>query len=230
MTEVIGDKDDYRLVVDQKTDEESGDQETVVPINRNEINQVTEEWRSSIKQIDTTEGTRDRRCLSRTRNDIKLFFGYWLIWLCCIIGFLGLIIKAFDNQTESWSSLSSPLIIKLFEMLDDNYDYFVYKTFTHKYHNHRLRPPCMCHHHRWRLLCHHKSATSYWLIPSMWFPGSCHESMVLFLRVSCCFPAEKKTRSIPSPDVGQPWNCLHILTTSGYVWLTWACPDRRPVQ
>jgi hypothetical protein len=33
-------------------------------------------------------------------------------------------------------------------------------------------------------------------------------SMVLFLRVSCCFPAEKKTRSIPPPDAGQPWNCL----------------------
>ena len=53
------------------------------------------------------------------RNDIKLFLGYWLIWLCCIIGFLGLIIKAFDNQTEIWAWLSSPLIIKLFEMLDD---------------------------------------------------------------------------------------------------------------
>ena len=52
-------------------------------------------------------------------------------------------------------------------------------------------------------------------------------SMVLFLRTSCCFPAEKDTRSIPPPDAGQPWNCLHILTTSGYVWLTWACPDRQ---
>ena len=48
-------------------------------------------------------------------------------------------------------------------------------------------------------------------------------SMVFFLRASCCFPAEKKTRSIPPPDAGQPWNCLHILTTSGYVWLTWTC-------
>jgi hypothetical protein len=48
------------------------------------------------------------------------------------------------------------------------------------------------------------------------------------LRTSCCFPTEKKTRSIPPPDPGQPWNCLHILTTSGYVWLTWACPGRRP--
>ena len=38
-------------------------------------------------------------------------------------------------------------------------------------------------------------------------------SMVLLLRESCCFPAEKKTRSIPPPDAGQPWNCLHILTT-----------------
>ena len=45
-------------------------------------------------------------------------------------------------------------------------------------------------------------------------------SMVFFLRASCCFPAEKKTRSIPPPDAGQPWNCLYILTTSGYVWLT----------
>ncbi len=66
------------------------------------------------------------------RNDIKLLFGYWLIWLYCIIGFLGLLIKAFDNQTESWAWLSSPLIIKLFEILDDNHDFFVYKTFTHK--------------------------------------------------------------------------------------------------
>ncbi len=31
--------------------------------------------------------------------------------------------------------------------------------------------------------------------------------MVLFLRSSCCFPAEVKTRSIPPPDPGQPWNC-----------------------
>jgi hypothetical protein len=28
-------------------------------------------------------------------------------------------------------------------------------------------------------------------------------SIVFFLRVSCCFPAEKKTRSIPPPDAGQ---------------------------
>ena len=69
---------------------------------------------------------------SSPRNDFKLFSGYWLIWLYCIIGFLDLIIKAFDNQTEIWSWLSRPLIIKLFEMLDDNHDYFVYKTFTHK--------------------------------------------------------------------------------------------------
>ncbi len=45
-------------------------------------------------------------------------------------------------------------------------------------------------------------------------------SMVLFLRASYCFPGEKKTHSIPTPDAGQPWNFLHILTTSGYVWLT----------
>jgi hypothetical protein len=44
-------------------------------------------------------------------------------------------------------------------------------------------------------------------------------SIVIFLRGSC-FPAAGKTRSIPSPDPGQPWNCLHILTTSGYVHFT----------
>ncbi len=36
---------------------------------------------------------------SRTRNDIKLFLGYWLIWLCCIIGFLGLY-KTFTNKSN----------------------------------------------------------------------------------------------------------------------------------
>jgi hypothetical protein len=56
---------------------------------------------------------------------------FWVL-IDLIIGFLGLIIKEFDNQTEIWAWLSSPLIIKLFEMLDDNHDYFVYKTFTHK--------------------------------------------------------------------------------------------------
>ena len=35
-----------------------------------------------------------------------------------IPGFLGLIIKVFDNQTESWSWLSKDLIIKFFEIFD----------------------------------------------------------------------------------------------------------------
>ena len=48
-----------------------------------------------------------------------------LVLIDVIIGFLGLFIKDFDNQTESWACLSSPLIIKLFEILDDNHDYFV---------------------------------------------------------------------------------------------------------
>ena len=56
---------------------------------------------------------------------------FWVL-IDLIIGFLGLIIKAFDNQTEICPWLSIPLIIKLFEMLDDHHDYFVYKTFTHK--------------------------------------------------------------------------------------------------
>ncbi len=49
-----------------------------------------------------------------------------------IIGFLDLIIQTFDNQTERWVWLSNPLRIKPFEILDDNHDYFVYETFTHK--------------------------------------------------------------------------------------------------
>jgi hypothetical protein len=44
------------------------------------------------------------------------------------------------------------------------------------------------------------------------------------LRSSCCFPGTVKTLSIPPPDPGQPWNCLHILTTSGYVRFTCVCP------
>ncbi len=38
---------------------------------------------------------------------------FWVL-IDLIIGFLTLIIKAFDNQTEIWDWLSSPLIIKLF--------------------------------------------------------------------------------------------------------------------
>ncbi len=55
-------------------------------------------------------------------------------------------------------------------------------------------------------------------------------SIVLFLRASWCFPDKKKTRSILSPDTGQPWYRHHILTTSGYVWCTlwWVYPDRPP--
>ena len=126
----------------------------------------------------------------------QAFFG---VMIDLIIGFLGLMIKALDNQTEIWAWLSNPLIIKLFEMLDDNHDYFVYKTFTHKSKQTRLKPlskpisqpppsppssyqpPDTVDYLRflyassswWRLLCHHKSATSFWLMPSMCFPGSC---------------------------------------------------------
>ncbi len=55
----------------------------------------------------------------------------------------------------------------------------------------------MCLHHRWRLLCHHKSPIWYSFLVSMWFPVSW--SMVLFLR-SCCFPHEVKTHYIPPLD------------------------------
>jgi hypothetical protein len=48
-------------------------------------------------------------------------------------------------------------------------------------------------------------------------------SMVLFLR-SWYFQGEVKIHSIPRPDPGWPWNCFHILTTSGYVRFTWPSP------
>ncbi len=80
-------------------------------------------------------------------------------------------------------------------------------------------------HHRWRLLCHHQWAIWCSFLPSITLLSSVL-SMVLFLRSSCCFPSALKTRSIPPPDPGQPWNCLHILTTSGYVRFTWSCSDR----
>ena len=71
-------------------------------------------------------------CSHIPRNDIKLFFGYWLTWLCCIIGFLGLIIKAFDNQTYVYThgcgrgylqptlSYLQPTFLRLFLFLPAN--------------------------------------------------------------------------------------------------------------
>jgi hypothetical protein len=56
------------------------------------------------------------------------YHAFFWVSIDLIIGFLGLILKSLDNQTEIWAGLSSPLIIKLFEMLDDNNDDFVYKT------------------------------------------------------------------------------------------------------
>ncbi len=64
--------------------------------------------------------------------DKEWYQAFFWVLIDLIIGFFGLIIKVFDHQTEIWAWLSSPLIIKLCELLDDNHDYFVYKTFTHK--------------------------------------------------------------------------------------------------
>jgi hypothetical protein len=83
----------------------------------------------------------------RTRTSINLFFGY----------------------------LSRPLMIKIFEI-------FRLKPLSKPIWQpghllHTLSPTkflcCMCHHHRWRLLCHHKSVIWYWLLSSMCFSGSC---------------------------------------------------------
>ncbi len=76
-------------------------------------------------------GTRHEICEDWVRIK-EWYHAFWGVLIDLIIGFLGLIIKSFDNQTERWTWLSNPLIIKLFEMLDDNHDYFVYKRFTHK--------------------------------------------------------------------------------------------------
>ncbi len=158
-------------------------------------------------------------CLSpiHTKEWYQAFF--WVL-IDLIIGFLGLIIKAFDNQTEIWSWLSSPLIIKLFEILDDNHDYFVYKTFTHKPNNWaRLKPwsksisqpspsppssyqpPDTVDYFRflyvssssWRLLCDHKSETSYWhVLIDAFNVISRVLSMVLFLRDPPVFQLKRR--------------------------------------
>jgi hypothetical protein len=45
---------------------------------------------------------------------------------------LGLIIKTLIIRERVTDWLWIPFMVKLFEILDDNHDYFVYKTFTHK--------------------------------------------------------------------------------------------------
>ncbi len=70
--------------------------------------------------------------MCRLGTDKGIYQIFWGVLIDLMFGFLGLMIKSFDIQTESWAWLSRPLIIKFFEMLDDNHDYFVYKTFTHK--------------------------------------------------------------------------------------------------
>jgi hypothetical protein len=114
---------------------------------------------------------------------------------------LGSIIKPFDNQTKIWGWLSSPLIIKRFEIFDYQSSLsiisFTKRLLTNQTRqtkarvirpdNHllhtipptKLLPPLVtcvswrCHHHRWGLLCRHKSVIWYWLMSSMFFPGSC---------------------------------------------------------
>ena len=133
---------------------------------------------------------------------------------------------------------------RLFEILDDNHDYFVYKTFTHKSKQARLKPLskpisqpppsppssyqppdtvdylCFLYVSSSSVKTPLSSQVGNVVLIDTFNELSRVLSMVLFLRASFCFPTEKKTHSIPPPDAGQPWNCLHILTTSGYVWLT----------
>jgi hypothetical protein len=130
---------------------------------------------------------------------------FWVL-IDLIIGFLGLIIKAFDNQTEIWAcrpiSQPAPSPPSSYQP-SDTVDYlrFLYVSSS------SVKTPL-------------SSQVGNIVLIDVFNVYSRVLSIVLFLRASCCFPAEKKTRSIPSPDAGQPWNCLHILTTFGYVWLT----------
>jgi hypothetical protein len=153
---------------------------------------------------------------------------------------LGFIIKPFDNQGigDIW------LVIKSF-------DYFVYKTFTHKsnkpdqshwlspHHNHphpfSYQPPA----HRSLLVfpvCVIIMVKTQWISVAslVLIPGCNVFSSVLFreflLRAFklCCFQAEGN--SLPPSDAGEPWNChrLHITTSrhqGTWRWFTWACPD-----
>ncbi len=154
-----------------------------------------------------------------TRNDIKLFGGYWLIWLCCIIGFLVLIIKSFDNQTDILFRLQN-----VCSQIKQDRLRPLSKTISQPPSSppSSYQPPDTVDYLRFLYVSSSLVKTSfvitsrqrriYWCLQCD-FQGL---SMVHFLRVSCCF--------------GHPWNCLHILTTSGYVWLTWACPHRHPDQ
>ncbi len=119
-----------------------------------------------------------------------------------IIGFLGLIMKSFDNQTKMWVWLSSPLIIviKILEMFDDNHWLFRLQNVYSQIKQAWLKPlsksisqpapwtpssyqtPDTVIYLRFLYVsssgedsfkCHHKSVTSYWLMSWMCFPGSC---------------------------------------------------------
>ncbi len=70
------------------------------------------------------------RCTNMTETRSKDTYQTFLwVLIDLIIGFLGLILKSFGNQTESWSWLWSPLIIRLFEILDWKSSHLIQGTF-----------------------------------------------------------------------------------------------------
>jgi hypothetical protein len=79
--------------------------------------------------------------------------------------------------------------------------------------------------HLGRLLCHHKSVIWYWFLSSMCFPVS-WQSTVFFLERIMMFSSWKKDSLYPvsrcreTMELSPQW----VITTSGYVWLTWVWP------
>ena len=69
----------------------------------------------------TTTDDTSKKCYKKNRRDFKVTYqAFWGVLIDLIMELLGLIIKSFDNQTEIWAWLSSPLIIKLLRYLIDN--------------------------------------------------------------------------------------------------------------
>ena len=131
-----------------------------------------------------------------------------------------MIVKPFDNQTESWAGLSSPLTSPL---IIKSFDYFVRpkpltKSMSNKTKSHHqllctLSPTNLLPSEAYLRFLYVSSSSiktplssqvgNLVLVP-VFYALSSVLSIASFLRASCCFPAEVKTRSIPLPDAGEP--------------------------
>jgi hypothetical protein len=140
------------------------------------------------------------------KGHCQIFF--WVL-INMIIELLGFIINSFDNQTENSNPVSMiwlsshltlpplyPFSYQLYTSLLPTVGYLCFLYVSSSW---------------WRLLRLSSQVDNLVFIPDFNVISRVL-SMVLFLRSSCCFPTEVKTRYIPPPDEGHPWNCLHILT------------------